>query len=421
LYLNPLLKKIYPAYSTIVVCLSVIMLTLPANGYNFPIALLLLLGPVCFDKNKVVLKQVDYYLIALLAVFFIFYMAQIVFRPEPFRLFDRNIRWLIFIGIFICLLKYPPNKNVVLASIMLGSLSSGIFAMFEKLETGTSRVGNHINPIQFGAFAMLLALLSGVIANHFMIRWLKGSNKSQVLLWLGFFAFACAFLGLYASILSGSRGAWLCAPLFIFAIYKQYSAELGIKKYWFFVLLIIVTSAGCLAYNNKNLDIAARIGHFVTESNSYYNQKKANTSVGARLEMWRVTAVLISERPLLGWGHQGYQNEINKMVESKEIDSFLAQFNEPHNQFLDAAVKHGLIGLILMLFIHTWSIKNFLKRYQNYIGSSESLFGMMGAVSIIAFIGFSLTHSFINKTAGLMIFLFNLTLFWSLSINRKSM
>ena len=37
-----------------------------------------------------------------------------------------------------------------------------------------------------------------------------------------------------------------------------------------------------------------------------YEAGNVNSSIGARLEMWKGTAILISEKPLMGWSKEGY-------------------------------------------------------------------------------------------------------------------
>lgn len=411
-------KRLLIGFSTLVVCASFVFLTLPISGYNFPILLLLLLFPLTWASVKgqisIRLEKDDKYLLALLAIFFVFYLANLLLRPEATRLFDRNLRWLVFIAVFFVLLAYPPKKSWVLGSILLGSFAAGIFALIEKNATGTTRVGEHINPIQFGSFSMLLALLSVVLTNYFFIAWIK-NKQAKLLLSLSLLSLLCALLGLFASIASGTRGGWLTAPLFIFIVYKQYSSELGLSKRHLIIPLLLTLLIGLHAYKTPRLNIESRVMLGVHEFKAYFDRRTIATSVGARLEMWRIAGSLAIERPILGWGHQGYQDQISILVESKQTDSFLQQFNEPHNQFLDSAAKHGIFGLILILTLYVWPAKIFLNRYKKNAGSQQSLFAILGGVSMLAFFDFSLTHSFINKTGGLMVFLFILVLFWKLS------
>jgi O-antigen ligase len=407
------MKKYLNIYLVTIVAFTFVALTLPINGYNSPLMLLVLFPLLFRETKKIQIDKNDWYLISLLACTFLYFLLNLLLRQEPLRLFDKNIRILLFIGILLFFLKYHFNAYIINSSILLGAFTSGFFAIYEKSSTGVARVGEHINPIQFGTFSMLLSLLSVVIFNYYLIEYCKYKNKKR-LIWIGT-ALISSLLGFYASISSGSRGGWLSMPLFVFVVYKQYSDNLNIKFRIKAVILMVFLVALIGVYKEPKLNVASRVLEAQSNLNQYFEQGLIETSVGARLEMWRIAIGLGIEKPIFGWGHTGYQDEIKKKVEAKQTSKLLLEFNEPHNQFLDAFAKYGLSGLFLVLTLYLWPMTQLMRQYRKKLGTQQSLHALMGGVSMLAFFDFSLTHSFINKNGGMMVFLFCLTLFWALS------
>lgn len=69
--------------------------------------------------------------------------------------------------------------------------------------------------------------------------------------------------------------------------------------------LIITCFLAITAFNLPQLGIKDRVHQAFNELISY-EAGNVNSSMGARLEMWKGTAILISEKPLMGWSKEGY-------------------------------------------------------------------------------------------------------------------
>ncbi|WP_157946029.1 O-antigen ligase family protein [Vibrio gangliei] len=78
-----------------------------------------------------------------------------------------------------------------------------------------------------------------------------------------------------------------------------------------------------------------------------------NTSIGMRFQIWNSGAHTLIENPLIGIGSKNFRPEFKKHVEQGIISKNIMYFNPMHyhNQFIDIAVKNGLIGLVLFLGI----------------------------------------------------------------------
>ncbi|KJG09607.1 hypothetical protein UB40_11685 [Photobacterium kishitanii] len=66
--------------------------------------------------------------------------------------------------------------------------------------------------------------------------------------------------------------------------------------------------------------------------------------------MWKAALLLIPQKPITGFGDE-FEPAIEKLYQEKKISSQLYNLKLPHfhNQFIDITVKHGVIGLVLLL------------------------------------------------------------------------
>lgn len=69
-------------------------------------------------------------------------------------------------------------------------------------------------------------------------------------------------------------------------------------------------------------------------------------SVGFRLLLWRETARMIAERPLLGYGSGGFAPAYNARVTREYSDWRRRQGTDPHNQYLWIQVRAGVLGTL---------------------------------------------------------------------------
>ena len=74
------------------------------------------------------------------------------------------------------------------------------------------------------------------------------------------------------------------------------------------------------------------------------------TSIGNRVYLYKITPLLIAEKPILGHGTGAYHSEICRFVDIPEGCHGWIHWH-PHNQFLYFAADHGLLGLAVYLFM----------------------------------------------------------------------
>lgn len=157
----------------------------------------------------------------------------------------------------------------------------------------------------------------------------------------------------------------------------------------------------------------ARVKLAVTEAQTYIRSGDSTTSVGARLEMWRTGLMLIPEHPWLGWGKEGYMEGKARLVEADKVRLVPGEHNHLHNEFLDALVKRGLLGLIALLALYLVPLALFARRVRDK-NKAVRPYAVAGVLLSICYIGFGLTQSFLTHNNGVMIFAFTLVILWSL-------
>ena len=128
-----------------------------------------------------------------------------------FRMLGRDIRFLLFIPIYLVFRCIPPRRQTVFIGIALGSIVIGVYALVEYFHYGVERVGAVSGPIEFGDIALVTAVSSLSLPLAF-----AGAIYRKYLYWLTAVAIVC---GLIASFLSGTRGGWIALPILALLIF----------------------------------------------------------------------------------------------------------------------------------------------------------------------------------------------------------
>jgi O-antigen ligase len=220
-------------------------------------------------------------------------------------------------------------------------MACGLLAIYHVHVLHYPRAGDtYINPIEFGDTCTQLALISlcgtQVALQH---------PRRIPCLWFLITGFT---LGVVGSVLSGTRGAWLAGLITLTFLGWWYVGRHS-KRLLALVVLAVGLTAALLA---QYAPVAERLQTMRQEINNYQQQGNAASSVGARMQMWQFASALAQQRPLLGWAQKGYDAERTRQLEQNQLDPLLANFNHPHNDYLDAAAKRGLLGLLILLTCH---------------------------------------------------------------------
>ena len=123
---------------------------------------------------------------------------------------------------------------------------------------------------------------------------------------------------------------------------------------------------------------------------SYAEEGQADNLTG-RTDLWVAAIPLIRQSPIFGQGYMA-----SKFV-SLEVEGVRWDASHLHNSFLEVLYNNGIVGLVLILFMHAAIIKNLLHVIRQP-GAPRELYEI--AVGFLAVYANLLINSFFNATIG---------------------
>lgn len=295
------------------------------------------------------------------------------------------------------------RPRVLIASVALGCVLSATLALWQFLEVG--KASGHTNAIRFGDIAVLMGIWCIVFAAVPQFSKLER---------MGLLGAGC--MGVLASLLSLSRGGWpllLVAPLVF--VWGGYRDRLNPRK------LLVIACSVCAAMVLlgavvKDIPFVHDRVELATEQASGYftdREKYVGTSVGIRLEQWRMSWDLGLEKPLTGWGDRGVWDGRKQYVQRGEVDASALQIAHTHNEFLEIWARRGLVGVLCLALIYLVPLWIFVPRNRNIPKSSKSLYTALCVAGMMVPIGyfiFGLSEVFFFLNIGNIFFIFSLAL-----------
>ena len=226
--------------------------------------------------------------------------------------------------------------------------------------------------------------------------------------------------GMAASLLSQSRGGWLALGL-VFPVLLLQVRQVRPRLFGRVLVLSLVSVAAVVAVLAFTPRLNARVAVAVTEVGSYLATGDGSTSLGTRLDQYRLAAQLIPQKPWLGWGAHGFVQEMERMVASGQFAQEQVYYPEIHNIFLDAWVKVGLLGVLLQAALFAYVLYLFwpspwrLRQWpEDSSGWHDALaLRTMGSLVPVCYLVFGMSQPFFNHNSGIMFFVFYVAVLWT--------
>ncbi|GHE19708.1 O-antigen ligase family protein [Halomonas urumqiensis] len=382
--------------------LGALALVVP-SGYSLG-AVLLLLGSfwLLIQRPALSLEKPDWCIIGALVGFAAIGMLEAWWDGQGTSGLDKPSRFILAVPAMLMVMVYPPRLAWVWCGLAIGAIGAGGWAGWQKLIEGVWRAQGHTYVIQFGNLSMLLGVLClaglgwAVAQNRHRLAWL-------VLLGLG------AFFGILGSLFSGSRGGWVGIPFILLVLYRGYGRHLPVLAKGLIAATIVVGAS--LVYVVPQAGVQPRLHEAFDDISRYVSGESRNSSVGARFEMWKGATQLIVEKPLTGWGDNGYQQGMRALAEEGVIDEVVLQFGHAHNEFIDAFAKRGIVGLVALLALYLIPMKLFARDIHARNLEFRSL-AIAGVLLPVAYIDFGLSQVFLAHNSGVMMYAFWLAVLW---------
>lgn len=302
--------------------------------------------------------------------------------------YDAVSRFLLSIPIFFALRRLLPAQLLALwPGMVLGAVVAAAAVLIDPHNwggaQGLARVGtSFVNPIHFGDLALTLGVLP-----LFGLGWREVANppRQRIDLVLALLA-ACA--GLYASILSGSRGGWIALPVFLFLFCIMHRHAMTVRPALASVaglLLLISAAYWSMPEIHQRLALIASNLHA-------FDRGDENTSIGIRFQLWKAAWVIFTEHPLFGTGMGGFKAMMTPMQQAGLLTPLAADFGrqEVHNEILSRLSQLGLFGLVAICAVYAVPAWLFWRRLNADSSACRSA-ARMGVALISGFFVYGLT------------------------------
>jgi O-antigen ligase len=272
------------------------------------------------------------------------------------REFDGLSRFALGLPIFLLLVNVPIKYLKALGwGCALGALGAGVWAVDSAIHmtvTDLNRLGNDFtNPIPYGNTALLLGFLSVMT-----IRWDDYPNALARRAGIALKLFGLV-AGVYASYLSGTRGGWLAIPLFLilcslnFGWVKQ-------ARHWLTACVVVLLAMTALLASPMGRDrVIATHDDLVRLAQG---NAAPDTSIGARLQLWRASVHLFEAHPAMGVGKGHLEGNLKVMADAGEISPLIVN-QRAHSEFFSTIAEQGAAGVVCLLLLYVGPLVYFLR------------------------------------------------------------
>lgn len=374
------------------------------KGYSWGVGVLLATALYIVVRYR---KEIDFKSAKPLVYAFLAYVLVSIcinlMAGHPGRDYELDARVLLTIPILYALIYCGFNRIALMLICAVGGIAMGIDAIYEFYVLKVPRVG--LYPIRYGYIAAWLA-----VASLISLVFFAKSNRIfvSVILLLGIVG------GVVAAILSGTRGSWLflVVACVLLAIYTFVYASKKLRTVIVVIFAMGIVAVTALGMTNNPL--SERVVHAAAEVGRYQaNHTAAFSSVGMRIELWRLSALIIEAEPLTGIGSDAFRPRIEQFVAEGEAQPYMKILKHTHNDVIDKTVKTGVLSALMMvLCLYVWPFILFFKRLA-HPNTEVRYYALSGTLLIIAWIVFGLTDLFLLTNVGAQYYLVSLAIFWA--------
>nr|WP_239056854.1 glycosyltransferase [Wenzhouxiangella limi] len=222
--------------------------------------------------------------------------------------------------------------------------------------------------------------------------------------------------GISASLLSGSRGAWLAALPLLVVYVIIYRHHVGAA--WRFGLPLLFV-AGTLALTLlPSVDMDQRMIDIGRELMASINGQQPEGGVAERIEMWRIASARILDQLWWGPGPEAFQLALNEAATSGKVRPELLAYRHPHNQFLSALLYAGLPGLLALMMLFTAPLRRFWQIRQGSLQATVHI-AWCGLAAITVLATMALSESIFERNIGVVWFTLLLSTTLALAVSER--
>jgi O-antigen ligase len=241
----------------------------------------------------------------------------------------------------------------------------------------TRLAGPFLDSIHYGDIALVLGALSALSLNW----WRKDTLFIKAVKFVGLAA------GVYASILTETRGGWAAIPVVALLVYLRGSHRTGARR-WVAPLLIV---ASLVLVGAASSAVRERVWLVWSDIVQYAHGHK-DTSSGVRLQLYEAAFIILRAHLVFGAGPNGFADSMTALQHAGRVSATAAEYGrgETHNQLLFYAANYGMIGAIAGLALHLVPCIMFV-RYMKAPARPVRCAAFMGLTFTVCFLIFGLS------------------------------
>lgn len=273
-------------------------------------------------------------------------------------------------------------------------------AVYQVYGLGWARAVGAYNPLILGDVSMLVAILLFCALLTVSTGYCNYLMGGQAIL-----------LAITASVLSGSRGAWIVLP--IISLWFIWLKIKNLKPlYSLLIVIIVVSLLWCLSGLEQ---VRSRLDDAVLSYQSYSQDHSKGGSIRLRMEIWKVSVKIWKANPIIGTGLGDFQLDSVQLV--KEGRSNLTEqqvLQHAHNIYFDVLATSGLVGLLaLIVFVQIIPFLIFRSFWLKEQDPWIKFYALSGMATIIAFAVFGLTECWLARNPFVRTYLMSVLVFMS--------
>jgi len=287
---------------------------------------------------------------------------------------ENPIKEVLIMPVIGLILLRKPRAEWFWYGLFAGTVGAACIAVYQRFGLGWERAQGFQLSIIFGDVAMAMGLMS--LAS---IQLFSGTR-------LAVLPYASFVAGLCASLLSGTRGGWIALVLSLIPL-CVHGKRVGKRKALVAAVagVSLIVAACCI----PQLKVRDRIVQISTDIHQY-QLGNADTSVGARFEMWKGAWMLFFEHPLMGVGRANFNQGLNELIAEKEIKPAVRDFRHAHNEMFNMLATEGVVGALTLLFLYAAPFMFFLHRLRR--NDACRSYALAGLLLVMSYIDFGLTQ-----------------------------
>ena len=283
---------------------------------------------------------------------FAFLVLNVLIHQLGWRPLDHPAHILLFLVATACF-SLPLRMRMIWAGFSLTAITLGGVGVLQSHLFGIERAYG----LNGGASAAieLATVLLGLSAVALVQLLAPGTRRWERVLHLVGLA-----VGMYGALLTQSRGPLLAfVPVFALLVLMH-----GLRTgRWRSGLLLVV--AGCVTVGAATFsmrgEVAARFEAIAPEVATFNHRTDARGAVRERLEMWRTGLRAFAAHPVIGIGLGEFGEYTRQEIAAGRTNPVIGRYNQPHNEYVEAAATGGLPGLLVLLAVFLVPLRFFFR------------------------------------------------------------